>query len=736
MFRIAIISLIVAASVSSVGAAKIEFNVDFACGWDSYYRPMEWTPVEIGVDSDLTEPFAGTFTLSARQDGLNTLHVVRSFVLTPEVQQNLPMVSKIGFGMGTCDLAIRDARGRVQWEYSVEMWDQTSQVQLLRPIQEQDLLIGVIGQAQFGLLRLPRDAACVSDRGMGKVWVGRKVSHAVPRDWTGFVSLDVLVLYDPDWSLLHHESLQAIGEWVSNGGTLLLILGQHPLSRTNPLSEIVPVQIGEPRTHEIASDVLAQWALDSDSVESVTTWPLSPKPDALLTHQVRDTEGGYLYCLGCVGFGKVAVLSVDPSQLSDQQAGRTASFWVKQIGDCLEDGPGARVPASVRRSPTDRVTALIQSRLGRQIAGRKGRTIALSRDASIASGRRQDDRYRISVAQSAGNQVMEFLYQLSQMKPLSIWWVILILTMLALLLGPVDYFVLKRLDRLPYTWLTSMGWIVIFTVGAYYGVQTLRGGRMQLRAISVIDGIADSDCAWATYYTGLFAPRSADYRLEELGPRQWWSGMAPSQEQLSAYRREAAMRQIYCVQQDGGNLPVSVPINIWTVQSLLAEMPLEAMPFAIAVVPDGDGLKVELTNRSTCPILTGFVLLEEAFVDLPYVSPGATREFRAPKKPFNPWATTGPEPPKRVLPGRQFGSVATMMDFRYPKPLAGADFNPFYAQGTLDRTLAMHAYLRLGAALACVQFEKAPVPFGIENRSYDVTHIQLARQIVFPKDPQ
>ena len=73
---------------------------------------------------------------------------------------------------------------------------------------------------------------------------------------------------------------------------------------------------------------------------------------------------------------------------------------------------------------------------------------------------------------------------------------------LAILLGPVDYLVLKRLDKLPYTWLTSTGWIVIFTVGAYYGVQWIRGGAMELRAVSVVDGVADSNCAWATCYAG------------------------------------------------------------------------------------------------------------------------------------------------------------------------------------------------------------------------------------------
>ncbi len=726
MSRMAVTLLIVLACAAYAGAAgKAEFNVDFFCGWDGYYRPMEWTPVEIGISSDLTEPFAGTFTLSTRQDGLNTLNIARRFVLTPEVQQHFPLVTKIAFGMGQCDLAIRDKRGRMQWEYAVEMWDPSSEVRLLRPIQEQDLLIGVVGQSQFGLLRLSRDAACVSDRGGGKVWIGRKVPRAVPRDWTGFASLDVLVLYDPDWSLLHHEALEAIGAWVSNGGTLLLVLGQHPLSQSNPLAATIPFDIDEPRQDEVTPEVLRRWGLDSQAAETVTTWPLTAKSDAWLTRAVRTTDGAYLYGLGCVGFGRVAVLGFDPFQFSDAQATHAAAFWITHIRACLESDP-------VEESQAERRDVAVN-----QSGGRYGRTIVPAQDDDDAQRVNRDDnrRYRISVAQSAGNRVMEYLYELSQMKPLSIWWVVLILTTLALLLGPVDYFVLKRLDRLPYTWLTSLGWIVVFTVGAYYSVQALRGGRMQLRAISVLDGIADTDCAWATYYTGLFAPRSADYRLEGLGPQQWWSGIAPSQEQLYAYQRQSATRRIHCVQEDGANLPVSVPINIWTVQSLLGEWPLEKMPFAATVEHAGDELVVELTNLSNHSILRGFVLLEDAFVDFGQVRAESTVKVTRRKRPFNPWRTS---PQRRVgtYHGPSSFHAETTWVFRYPLTLGGAGSNPFFAQGCLDRSLAMHAYLRMGAALVCVEFEKAPVPFTVRDRSYDVAHVQLARQIVFPTDPQ
>ncbi|MHC4517650.1 MAG: hypothetical protein ACYTAS_03600 [Planctomycetota bacterium] len=724
MFRIAVTVLLVLMCASSICTARDdEFNVDFYCGWDGHYRPMQWTPIEIPIASDLTEPFGGTFIISAPQDGLNTLSVIRNFVLTPDRPQILHFATKLTFGMGKCNLAIRDKRGRLQWDQEIDMWDFSAQNRLLRVVQEHDLLIGVVGQSRFGLLRVPRETQCLSDRGEGKVYVGRKVARMTPWDWTGYVSLDALILYDPDWTLLRHEQVQAICEWVSNGGTLLLVLGRHPLPGDSPLAQTIPFHIGEPRQLEIPSEMLRQWRLDPDVRETVTAWPLFSKPDAVFLRRARAGEGGYVYGVGHVGFGRVAVMAFDPAELSQGQAAHSAGFWTTHIGWCLRSQSNGQDGRDSGRSV----------RAG--LAGSRGRTIAVveevDEDAERGSQRprQYDNRYRISTAHSASNRIMEHLYSLAEMRPLSIWWVILTLTLLALLLGPVDYMVLKRWDRLPYTWLTSTGWIALFTIGAYYGVQALRGGNMQLRAVSVLDDVADSNCAWATYYTGLFSPRSADYQLEGLGADQWWSGVAPSQEEMWAHQRESAMRQIRCLQEDGASLPVSVPINIWTVQSLLTEFPLADVPFTAEVERTDGELAVEITNASEHRIGGGCVLVEDAYIDIGAVPAGATRRFERPPRPFNPWRSGR----IRGRPRGSGGFVQTMVP-QYPGSLRGVAVDAFLAQGCFERTLAMHTYLESGAALVCVQFEEAPVPFGVRNRSYEVDHVQLARKIVFPRD--
>jgi hypothetical protein len=296
----------------------------------------------------------------------------------------------------------------------------------------------------------------------------------------------------------------------------------------------------------------------------------------------------------------------------------------------------------------------------------------------------------------------------------------------------VDYFVLKRLDKLPYTWLTCTGWIVIFTVGAYYGVQTLRGGKMQLRALSVVDGVAGSDCVWTTYYSGLFAPRSADYRPDGLDARQWWSAIAPSREQMYAHQTQAGMRQIHCLQGDGANHPVSLPISIWTIQSLLGEMRSSGMPFEARVRRRDDTVTVEIDNRTEAAIRGGFVLFADASGLLGPVPPRSQRVFEVPVSSFEPWQAGERYQGFDEAYGGQPRMWQGLQVPRYPGATAKQTHEAFLAQGCLNRTVAMHTRLDLGAALVTVEFEDAAPPFTIANRSYDVNHKQYARLLVFP----
>ncbi|MHC4154195.1 MAG: hypothetical protein ACYST6_04645 [Planctomycetota bacterium] len=880
--------------------ADSPFNVDVFWGWDYCYRPMEWTPVVVGISSTLTGPFEGTVTISAHQDGLNTLNVTHGFALTPDLPVNLPLATKIAFAVDKCAVRIVDKQtGKTRWFNNFDLMDYSDRQRVLTPVDESDLLIGLVGHQRFGLAQLARKSLCTSHYGSGKVYLAYKMPQTVPWDWTGFACLDLLILYDPDWTLLNKYHLDAIAEWVSNGGKLLLVLGANPLPSDSPLARVLPCQLEQPKQVVLPAETLEKWNLSIGGAEDVTVWPLQPKNDVPICY--TETEGRVcLFTVAKVGFGKVAVLAFDPSTFSKAQEPHATRFWVNRIATVLTDisaiptpakeqGPRKYKPTAIIGCPLtgDQVhpdrnkggvemtmggletakyrmisyhnnpfaprgsfgpidiyvngalysqntqqtsvyedenaatavtefsvaapdTVVIQFRatgsqshqramlcgfelfklhttqddktaddiearilavdfgaqpyllapgftgLGlteddrrpmvefgesdglpsgitvavrstntqddiqfRPNAGpiyRRGservvpphfaaeRSIEFVQDAEKGLVGRDQHSYQIGGAQEATNAVMNHLYSISQMRPLSIWWVILLLTALALLLGPLDYKLLKRIDRLPLTWLTCAVWIALFTGGAYYGVQELRGGRMQTRAVSVLDAISDDGPAWSSVYSGLFAPKSDDYRLRGLQENQWWSGIAPTEESLYDYRPETGTRNIYCQQQDGYNHPYSLPINIWTMQCLLNESPLTDFPFTASLKKDGDRVVLDITNHSDSPIAHGYVLFDdENGFDFDAVGAYGTERFEGRLNHRSYWTTYSPQ--------HRLGKS------RYE--LA------YYARGSLQRTSAIRKYLDHGAAVVCVRYDSAAVPFAIENRTSAYEHVQL-----------
>ena len=434
------------------------------------------------------------------------------------------------------------------------------------------------------------------------------------------------------------------------------------------------------------------------------------KPNVEFYENQTDTINDCLFGTGYAGFGHVGVLAFDPSTLTARQRANSTQFWVSIIRTTIENTVSAGNCTSVPR---------------RVSMPRPFRSIRLTGDvAQGMNAPNRTNRYEVGLAQGASYAVMTHLYNIAEMRPLSIWWVILLLGTLAILLGPVDYKLLKRFDRLPLTWLTCTFWIILFSVGAYYGVRALRGGKLQFRVVSVLDKIENNDLTWSTQYCGLFASHSDDYRFEGLNNNQWWSGIAPTEASIWAYNQNVASRRIYCLQHDGGNLPVSLPVNIWTLQCLMNESTIEQLPFHAEVQILGDEVTVNIVNESDSPIRSGYVLLaNNRGIEFGAVPSQSDKQFRFPLRRLRVWEGFDTNRYRQFYRRSNYS-----MRFK--------NEDAFFAQGCLQRTQAIETYLAGGAAVVCAQYDQAPLPFAIKDQSCHYTHTQLARLVVFPKTPE
>ena len=684
MRRIVCVLLAMTAVVPAAWAQQTKLNVDVTVGWGGCYRPREWTPVDILIHHKLTRPLGGVMRVTAQQDSMTDMTIEREIVLTPGVSVPVPLVARFAYGADELYARFIDENGRVPWKRDISLMGLADQGSRSTSIHPADTLIGLVGRSAFGLREFPKAHRSSYGGESGNVYVRSKLPRLLPKDWTGYASLDLLILYDPDWDDISVHQARAIAKWVHNGGRLLILLGTHPLPADRELAKLVPFEIGPAETVQLPSTLLRDWGCRSGQVRltgKVVRRALGGFGKGAHTVTDAGERSETVFAWDLVGFGAVGVVPFNPTDVGGMQGRNVGPFWHDVVGPLL-----ARSGIEVR-----------------------------PRGVEENYNRYYD--HELDSSGQAANQIIGHLLSIPELRPLSIWWVIGLLTLLAVLIGPVDYLVLKRLGRLPLTWVTSSVCILIFSVGAYYGVQVVRSGAMQVRAVSVIDAVEGAPCAWSTTYLGIFAPASDDYRVEApdgeaLRDDQWWSAVSPDLQQYYYRDRGAATRHVYCVQQDVGNLPRSLPINIWSMQCLMAESPVQQVPLSATVRRDGKQMTVEITNHAAHAILRGSVRIGEwgrlAFGRVPA---GQTQTFTGPMTSKIKWA-------KYLWDGYEDHMLLT-------------DASEF-AVGCERRTRAMAAHLARGAAIVTAVYDQPPVAFRVAGRTNNTDHVQLVRLVVTP----
>jgi len=121
------------------------------------------------------------------------------------------------------------------------------------------------------------------------------------------------------------------------------------------------------------------------------------------------------------------------------------------------------------------------------------------------------------VVQSDDSQIVGAVSQLASLALPPIGGLIALLGAYILLIGPLNYFVLKRLDRRELAWLTMPALIVAFAVVAYGFGTALRGTDVIVNEVAVVRGAPGATEGEAQVYVGVYSPSRTTYQLQFPG---------------------------------------------------------------------------------------------------------------------------------------------------------------------------------------------------------------------------
>ena len=86
-----------------------------------------------------------------------------------------------------------------------------------------------------------------------------------------------------------------------------------------------------------------------------------------------------------------------------------------------------------------------------------------------------------------------------------------------LLVGPINYFVLRRIGHREWAWATIPAFIVLFAVGAYAFGNTLRGSEVLVNEVAIVRGAPGATDGAAQVYVGIFSPSRGTYQVRVPG---------------------------------------------------------------------------------------------------------------------------------------------------------------------------------------------------------------------------
>jgi hypothetical protein len=437
----------------------------------------------------------------------------------------------------------------------------------LQSLQSHDYLCGVVSSAP-SLLNFLSGLKLGSQ---GQVAIAHLRLEDIPPQGQALDALDALIINSTDTSRLEEKQRQALRAWVTFGGHLVVTGGPNWQLTVGGLADLLPVTVtGSQSLSDLSAlESFAGEAIQGSGPFLVSTVAVADGRVLLSQEQVP------LLVRGNVGQGRVDYLTLDLTL-------EPLNAWV-----------------------------------GNDTLWNKILT-----PAQAFSWHKRSNRNWSAMAYALAEIAGPDLPSSTQLAFFLLLYVICI--------GPLNYLVLRRLDRREWAWLTIPLVILIFSGGAYVTGFQARGGTT-LNQLSItyvqLDDHADDDAATMAAvdsFVGLFSPRRHSYEIEightalvsQLGlDYGWGGGGSPA-----------------TVEIEGGNPTVvrNVRVDVGAIQGFRVEMhqPFPSLKSSLRLESSSSNPRLvgQIVNQGGDKIEDCVLLAGGRVIQLPDLEPGTPKE--------------------------------------------------------------------------------------------------------------
>jgi len=210
-----------------------------------------------------------------------------------------------------------------------------------------------------------------------------------------------------------------------------------------------------------------------------------------------------------------------------------------------------------------------------------------------------------------------------QVHKLPIWWLLLLLLVYLLVIGPLDQYWLKRIGRPMLTWITFPCYVVLFSLLIYFIGYKLRAGESEWNELHVVDVLRNGEGAElrGRTYASVYSPVNQRYALESAQKFATLRG-----EFLSSSVGEVNERA--AVLQNGDSFKADIFVPVWTSQLYISDWWHSAPPpLAVSIAAQGGTWQVTVENRTDRPLTSTQLVIDGRVIPLGEVPAGQTKTF-------------------------------------------------------------------------------------------------------------
>jgi hypothetical protein len=224
-----------------------------------------------------------------------------------------------------------------------------------------------------------------------------------------------------------------------------------------------------------------------------------------------------------------------------------------------------------------------------------------------------------------------------QVRKLPVGWLLLLLVGYLAVIGPLDQYWLKKINRQMLTWLTFPAYVACFSVLIYVIGYKLRAGESEWNELHVVDVLPlgeHADMRGRTFGS-IYSPVNARYKLASDQPFATLRG-----EFLGNFYRGGAEASRANVEQKGNSFAAEISVPVWTSQLFVSDWwRQDTVPLKVSVTPDGSQWQVQVENRLETSLTKLKLVIENSVLDLGDLPAKQTRVFRPAKNSGTPLQT-------------------------------------------------------------------------------------------------